>query len=110
MHQPACQLHSSSPNELAVHISLTVSPHPHACLQVTGKLSSTSTELGQVRKKAELADKLQTELQEAQEALIERDGELQDLHQDVDQVSYGLELLRGAQLLLCCSTSHGHDV
>ena len=56
------------------------------CLQVTGKLTSTSTELGQVRKKAELADKLQTELQEAQEALIERDGELQDLHQDVDQV------------------------
>ena len=57
-----------------------------ARLQVTGKLSSTSTELTQVRKRAELADRLQGELQEAQEALIERDGELQDLHQDVDQV------------------------
>ena len=58
-----------------------------AAAQVRSQQARTSAELAETSKKAVLADRLQGELQEATDTLLQREAELQDLHQDVDHVS-----------------------
>ena len=89
-------------------------PQPHtldlAGAQVRSQQSRTAGELAEASKKAVLADKLQAQLQEASDALLERDSELQDLHQDVEQVQPSACCADAARLVkecfpLCCRAS-----
>ena len=53
--------------------------------QARGQQTRTAAELAEASKKAVLADKLQAQLREATDNLVQRDAELQDFHQDVEQ-------------------------
>lgn len=55
-------------------------------MQVRSQQSKTAAQLAETTTKADLADRLQTQLQQASDALLERESDLQDLHSDVEQV------------------------